>query len=555
MTIHFLTYLYGQNTILPYEPFEFEGYSPAWVHVVVDSSIIGESYIRSNDTFYYDGWSHYYFEEEAQNIIEYKGGLYMVEILFKRFFEGTFVQKLDINTGKVLWSKSYDFRNDTNKEWMFTTKINNDDELELIGIRELSNPFPKPPEPLWLQGTFARRKYDINTGEILYNYYVDEDESEAIKFPNFLSIYSTRSFLTFSGQGRFEFINHTYASNRENEEFYNSYKISVLNDSGYLDRDTIIIDTMPYMYNLNNKIYEIDKDRVLFYDSYFEDNVIYNSDSFKVNIKIYDKNLKTIYNLDLTKVFPDDLIESRIVYADKDFFILKWIKPIEINSVETDQFMISVYDYNGNQIEEVKFANEEGLPITPALRVIKLKNEKGILIVSGEATNTGFHQICFYRSDGTGNLTKIKSLKIKQKKHKLNLNSSYLKQLNNGDILLNCSYINRNLLDEPKAQVWIKFPADDLGIKSKTTEVEVKKKIFKLYPSPASDNIVIDFDANFTGKIEISDALGRVVSVAKADNGKTRDLDISVLSPGIYFVKAIDTKGQNVYKTGRFVKE
>ena len=82
-----------------------------------------------------------------------------------------------------------------------------------------------------------------------------------------------------------------------------------------------------------------------------------------------------------------------------------------------------------------------------------------------------------------------------------------------------------------------------------------KQNLFKLYPSPAKDNLflsVVDFIG--TTKIEIRDITGRTLktfSTETAGNENTR-LDISGLKPGMYLLSATN-KGKRI--TGKFLVE
>jgi OmpA-OmpF porin, OOP family len=94
-------------------------------------------------------------------------------------------------------------------------------------------------------------------------------------------------------------------------------------------------------------------------------------------------------------------------------------------------------------------------------------------------------------------------------------------------------------------------------------EVGVRK--LEVYPNPASQSIVISYqspDSNWeVNTVEITDVLGRTQMVRQAhhdgvgghaDEGSI-SIDVSALPSGIYFIKAIDIKG-NVMN-GKFVKE
>lgn len=83
-------------------------------------------------------------------------------------------------------------------------------------------------------------------------------------------------------------------------------------------------------------------------------------------------------------------------------------------------------------------------------------------------------------------------------------------------------------------------PAFVSGITNTTPENHVS-----LYPNPANDLLVVSTTAAQT--IEITDAIGRVVSAVPA-TGNTTKIDVSTLAPGIYFVNAYSQSGMNTQR-------
>jgi len=70
------------------------------------------------------------------------------------------------------------------------------------------------------------------------------------------------------------------------------------------------------------------------------------------------------------------------------------------------------------------------------------------------------------------------------------------------------------------------------------------EKLFKLYPNPASDYVVVEFkDRSEPYKISMLDMTGRVVFCQSFENKMYTEIDISGILPGIYILRAI--KGNN----------
>ena len=69
-----------------------------------------------------------------------------------------------------------------------------------------------------------------------------------------------------------------------------------------------------------------------------------------------------------------------------------------------------------------------------------------------------------------------------------------------------------------------------------------RDKLFRLYPNPANDYVVVEFkDRSEPFKISVSDMTGKIVYSRSFENRMYAEIDISGISPGIYILKV--TKG------------
>ena len=75
-----------------------------------------------------------------------------------------------------------------------------------------------------------------------------------------------------------------------------------------------------------------------------------------------------------------------------------------------------------------------------------------------------------------------------------------------------------------------------------------------VYPNPCNDKLTVSSIQFTVNTIEVTDVLGRTCFIPPCKGGKgDLSIDISTLSSGIYFIKAIDEKG-NVLNA-KFVKD
>ncbi len=95
-------------------------------------------------------------------------------------------------------------------------------------------------------------------------------------------------------------------------------------------------------------------------------------------------------------------------------------------------------------------------------------------------------------------------------------------------------------------------PADDntiMGVKND----EINGNSFKVYPSPASDQITVEFNEQYTtGELIIIDITGKIVYKENIENCLSKNISVEHLSKGLYILKV--SKDQK-YETSKFMKD
>ncbi|MCL2414902.1 MAG: T9SS type A sorting domain-containing protein [Bacteroidales bacterium] len=86
-------------------------------------------------------------------------------------------------------------------------------------------------------------------------------------------------------------------------------------------------------------------------------------------------------------------------------------------------------------------------------------------------------------------------------------------------------------------------PNDDISTQDPAMEV------ISFYPNPARD--VLNIRANNIRKIEIINMMGTIV-ISTSGSGNSHTLDISGLTPGLYFIRVTTDTGVSI---GRFIKQ
>jgi hypothetical protein len=115
-------------------------------------------------------------------------------------------------------------------------------------------------------------------------------------------------------------------------------------------------------------------------------------------------------------------------------------------------------------------------------------------------------------------------------------------------------FIRFRLFSDPFVNGW-GWAIDNINIQDESvtgTEPHTES-MFRIYPNPARDRIIIDVMGSKLDHILILDTQGRVVRYSKIKNsGPEIELDISDLKDGAYLMMAHSDSG---YTSGRFVKK
>ncbi len=538
--------MFSQTNPAPYQNFEFDDYQPKWKHVSLDSSSIGRYVVSGEDTLYNDGWSH------ISRAFNYSYGLIVnnstIISVFPtglNFIEGGFIEKLDIETGNTVWNNYFDLRNNDRKEWPFYSYIGNDNKLEILGFRQLyDDPLPLP-NPLWLGARLSNREYDSSTGVLNNFYFADEFNSQTCRMANSFSASPNVGTYLFPYQGGYQYIEHKVIGGKI------EISSKILNDSSYVITDTTYYVKYHYPKIERSKLFHVNKDSLLFmlHSKKVNDN---EPDSMEFKLYWFDRNFNKLDSFNLSTDLPySDNYD--IMSTGNYSIIVSGIKNLQSNFVQ----FYSIFDFDGDLKETVYWMDDDNNPFLLGFpNALKLKYDKGSLFFSRDKQSGNWY-LKIHKSDGNGSLTELKSLKVTPNNHEIDPISSY--QLDNGDIILQC--LDRNFdyydkLEDPTAQVFIYFPAADLGLKTVVEDVftgETKK--MTLYPNPTSENLFVEFPSNFNGLIQITDVLGKIVLSKNIRNNSKITIDISKLTKGLYWLKAVEKEEKSIYRTQKFVVE
>jgi len=175
-----VTILYGQIAGFNYVPFELVDTDVDWHHVSYDSTIVNLEIEGSPAT--YDGYSHLrpHYDECPLRLID-DGYLYLIHLSrYDQDVTGALIEKIDIDSGELLWNIIFDYRSTEIREFVFRAKIDGD-VLTLYNL-EIINEYPVPLNvPIialgWAEGYLKIRKYDTNTGILITETFPDTTQN------------------------------------------------------------------------------------------------------------------------------------------------------------------------------------------------------------------------------------------------------------------------------------------------------------------------------------------------------------------------------------------
>ncbi len=544
-----------------YEPFNFENYIPIWKHTVIDTSLAGkfkEVNYSTGDSIFYDGFSHFYGTDIFQvDPVFYNNTIIVIEQFGSAIeSQGAFIQCLNSKTGELIWESGYDLRNISQREYPSYAYINTSGQLEILGYREDSTVEPNP-FGYWNHAKLTVRKYDPNTGELVERLIINEEDSLTA------DLWPTSPLLSLGVKSEI----YPYSDNE--------YQYIILSDtlkSFVLDSNSHIIDNVIYRnlihkYNVTvqTKMYRTSKKENIVLMYYLAQGSYNFADSSEFYIMKIDNDNNLLSEKDIRQdlKLTDNYTWLYNIFENDDYITFVGEKHVDIGDTTVPLMIYTVFDSNGRKIEEITLMDENGDPYLYGNynarigQVMKLKYEPGILIFVSELGADGYNYLNIFKTDGNGDYTKLKHIKITGKNHSLGLTGGYFTP--EGDVVLKVLDFNTDFTDYTNssiyATVYMAFSAEDLNIKTDTDDEALIYRNLKLYPNPVKQILSIEFPDSFTGTLEIVDELGRKLKTQKVQNKVTQIIDVSNIKSGRYFINIMKDSGKTKYKTQSFVVE
>lgn len=521
--------------IYPYKPVKFSNLEPIWIHESIDSTII--------DNEKYDGKNHFSIVNDIPlpHLINDKY-LFIAtntQIATKIETEGALIEKINLKTGRSVWVKHFDLRNNNRLEFVEAIYFNDNDNIEIITDRTIKLNTKTVRITYGDTALLCIRQYDINTGDLVNHSYPDTMDllSHRIRFST-----QNKTILYPLKNRTFQYLWHDRKSMS-----YNQYN---LDENGHLLQDKLT-DSITFEEIINPdsvsqggtfKLIKISEDSLITLDYVFNnDNPLLDK---QTKLTLYNKNLekKRVFKID--SLIYKNSQNLQLINANHDFIYLSG-KFIE-NDFFTDTFFYSIFNWEGKL--EAQFTTIYDGKNHSNFKIVHLEKDKKFLVVSVANDLSG---IDFLLTTDEGKLDLIKEYKFD---NEYVFSPSFMTQLENGDILLKG---NQKIKIENSWRgfwpIWIRIKAKDIGLKTSNMNLaEFEKKNLITYPNPVKNILKVEFESRLMSTFKIIDEMGRIVLTFKMRNEFAKDIDVSRFSKGVYFI--MDAKSVNKNQIGTFIK-
>ena len=527
----------------------FEDVVPIWRHYIVDSTIIGYPDPDPGNDVVYSGDDHLFFDLGSFVEGDYLYGI--TEINLTGDIAGAFIEKINLETGEVLWQISNDLRVSPYREKVLSVKVEGE-QLIVSGIREdITNELSIQLEEIYFvgksEGKIFERVYDLDTGQQISLATPSEEDSLAFNlsftpwlYYNFFDEQEVENFLDAKN---FVTGNESYLIRRR------------INETGRLvsGPDTVVVGRFngrlinDAIRQSGPRLRKKEDGNFLYVEQY---SPLPNIDqTFEAFISEYDKDFNLIRERNLKDFGLEKFSVIQIIKTTPEYIFLRGCYNVENQIVTGCRTFCLVLDHSLDLIDQFDLvdAAAEQYQIGPN-NFSRGTNESFFF------TNTDFtfdsvsvSTNLILRSTPDGILEAFQSFRG------LNANRltliTFMEILDNGDFLLK---LRHNCFEEGvistvgSFQEWIRIDADDFISSISQINTEFK---YQVGPNPFIDYIEIGNLHGDISEVIITNLNGIVVRAQKVIASQKVRMDTTNLEPGFYFISVV-SKNNEVSSTG-----
>lgn len=508
------TDLYAQEI----KPVDFVDYNPDWIHY---------PWIDTLSPYFQD------FELVDAPVVEDDYVIFVYNIIgFIKY--GYLIEKLNLNTGEVMWS-THDFSLE-----QYTRKVVVDftidaDTLRIFLLEEAESIYNRTYPP-WDSGFVAESKILISSGEEIS--YQGTDHFDPLNTPIKKDFFTFNNLLISEDLNGYNKISSNFGRVDDTTQVHNFISEKLNHDGTLISSDTIKL-LIPIVSTIVRDNYVVDStiNIALIADSGSN----FPNSSPIAFLCFYDNSLSIFDTMHIEHILNEIPWEVALLSnISRDRFIVSTGSRTETDSTVFLQSIL--FDYEGNIVEKfnTSFTYDNRRPLLYGGNFTDDDKFLGVgwyANVNTDSTSNVF----VWKSDGENE--KLDTLiDIKTSFTDIQLFPNNIISTSNDDVLIACrqrqpsfppSVPNPPINIAPDWRFWMKINAVDLGLLSSVT-IENKEKKAILFPNPTNGDVnVLDSKVK---RIEVINNTGQVVYRCKLSDGR---FNIHHLYNGNFWVKLI----------------
>ena len=497
----------------PFNPINFDGIDPQWSHFFVDSSRViselseGAEVLAEREIFLLeDSVAYFVFRDRADGN------------------SGVLIEKMDLNSGNILWSSKFDERETGFHEFPAYFGMRENGTLELVGYK-IAQDF----SPIfgWSLGHFLRRVIDPETGEELALFFNDQFEEEEKMF-----IFGNARILKEEEEDNFIFVNQEYIPDEDNGQILHEFK-HFSNSSSLFTVDSVMLpltnkgfavssifplaEGFTSLRHTSEGLFELEDIRDL------------DPEEFEIVLDIFDTDLQHTLGIDITEVLPAKW-HSFIWDTYDDLILIKNLDSAFLREYDIlPHVYFSVFNQGGNHISDIYLGQELGPNLLTPARIPNTNDFVFFKIVNPLSTDKGIE---VWLLEEGGNSSLLTTLEFADERE-IRL-ASNIEILENGDVLFFYTAQTSGGASENYHNTVMRLSAEDIGLPTSTQDRPEESLAIHVYPNPFRQVLHADFGEPIKGDFSVFDLPGKLVAEVPLQGQSELSWDASALPAGAY---------------------
>jgi len=454
----------------------------------------------------------------------------LIEVFSTGVRYGSYVVCTDVTTGEKLWEQAYNWSTGVeNIEIDLSIYERSDGNIELSGMRMLFNNIPN----MFPYGTAHRKVLNPETGQLITRYFTPWNSEGGES-----GIVCTNS----NGQ-----LGRTFPI-VEDELYLNSCLYSFILEGAFiqmnlaLDEQGVFLDTidkipnpMPFPNDGSIQLhkyldaFKLPNGKFVVGSASIENPL--DSTELVSELLFLDEQGALDYRVDISSLISYDVgfslkIEGEYIIVTGDYYDKFGGDPSTARS-------IAIFDLEGNVLfSKTAFKTLDGEPVRFRPQMTALGEDR-FLIVGGNYDEC----LRYFLLDETGDISLLRTICQPDPDWRLRIEDVAV--ASNGTVITGASW-NKGSADLPEAifRVIFSIKAEELGLQlpSSLTETESAQHL-RLYPNPAREAVVVDFERPAAGTARIISMSGQPMRTLQTDATLQLRISTAGLPPGTYVLQ------------------